>query len=179
MSAFPVSDFARSIPQCAISVTVNVLFCLQKEKTQRKKGLEMKKLVSAILAVVLVLALSAAAYADYGIVVNRNPVGGTWAEGESAWFDVSAQYYSTLDWTFVDPCGGEHSVQEFRAIFPDVVVVGEDTTMLTVGNLSSELNGWAVFCSFHSDIDNAKTSWAFFTVTDRVPAYSVNPYYGY
>lgn len=138
----------------------------------------MKKLVSAILVVVLVLALGAAAYADYGIVVTRNPVSGTFAAGETACFDVSAQYYSTLDWTFVDPCGGEHSVQEFRSIFPDIFVYGEDTTMLTVSNLSTELDGWAVFCSFHSNIDNARTSWAFFSVADSVPAYGMIPYLG-
>ena len=139
----------------------------------------MKKFVSALLAVVLVLTLGAVAYADYGIVVNRNPVSGTFAAGESACFDVSAKYYSTLDWTFVDPCGGEHSVQEFRSLFPSVFVFGENTTMLTVSNLSTELDDWAVFCSFHSDIDNAKTNWAFFNVVDSLPTYSINPYMAY
>lgn len=137
----------------------------------------MKKLISVLLSVVLILALGAAAYADYGIVITRNPKSGTWAAGESAWFEAGAQYYSTLDWTFADPCGNEHSVEEFRMLFPEVIVDGENTSMLTVSRLTEELNDWAVFCSFHSDIDNAQTSWAFFKVTEPVPGFAVvNPY---
>lgn len=144
----------------------------------------MKRLVSAVMVVVLVLALSAAACADYGIgsygiVITRNPYSGTWAEGESAWFEACAQYYSTMEWTFVDPCGTEHSAQEFRKLFPDVTVEGENTTMLTIHNLNSELNDWAVYCSFHSDIDNSSTKWAFIKVADAVPNYGVDPYPNY
>ena len=43
-------------------------------------------------------------------------------------------------------------------------VEGEYTACLAVGNQTTELNGWAVFCHFHSDIDNANTNWAFFHV---------------
>ena len=150
----------------------------------------MKKLVSAVMVFVLIFALSAAACADYGIgnygiVITRNPYSGTWAEGESAWFEACAQYYSTMEWSFVDPCGNEHPVQEFRKLFPNVTVEGENTTMLTIHNLDSELNDWAVFCSFHSDIDNSSTKWAFIKVVDAVPTYgmnqdnySTNPYAG-
>lgn len=141
----------------------------------------MKKIISALLAAVLVLALGTAAYAyaDYGIVVTQNPLSGTWAEGENATFSAGAQYYSTMEWTFVDPCGCEHAVQEFLEMVPGVTVEGEYTTMLTIRNVNSDLDGWAVFCGFHSNIDNAKSSWAFIKVSDAVPAYRVNPYWGY
>lgn len=132
----------------------------------------MKKTVSIILVLVLLLALSAVAYADYGILVTKHPTDETHTEGETAWFVSGAQYYNTLDWSFVDPSGREYSVKEFRGMFPYVTVEGENTTTLKVHNLTAELNGWAVFCNFHSDNDNAKTNWAFFHVNAYVPTYS-------
>jgi len=141
----------------------------------------MKKIVSAILVTVLVLALGSAAYAyaDYGIVVTQNPAGGTWAEGSDASFYAGAQYYSTMEWAFADPCGIEHPVKEFLEMVPGVTVEGEYTTMLTIHNVTDDLDGWAVFCRFHSSIDNTKTRWAFIHVADAVPVYGVNPYLGY
>ena len=63
----------------------------------------MKKLISAMLIVMLALPVTLTAYAsNYGIVITRNPYSGTWAEGESAWFEACAQYYSTMEWIFVD-----------------------------------------------------------------------------
>ncbi len=139
----------------------------------------MKRIVSALLILVLVLALGAIAYADYGIVVTKHPTDETRTAGGTAWFVSGAQFYETLDWTFVDPTGHEYTVQQFRNMFPYVTVEGEYSTNLTVRNLSLELNGWAVFCNFHSSADNAKTNWAFFHVnTYTAPAYAA-PSYGY
>ena len=132
----------------------------------------MKKTVSLVLVLVMMLALGAVAYADYGILVTKHPTDETRTEGETAWFVSGAQYYNTLDWTFVGPSGREYNVKEFLSMFPYVTVEGENTTTLTVRNLSTELNGWAVFCSFHSDNDNAKTNWAFFHVNTYVPTYT-------
>ncbi len=144
----------------------------------------MKKVVSVFLVLTLVLALGAVAYADYGILVTKHPTDETRTEGETAWFVSGAQYYNTLDWTFVGPSGREYNVKKFRTMFPYVTVEGENTTTLTVRNLSTDLNGWAVFCSFHSDNDNAKTNWAFFHVYTYVPNYTPvytdpYPYGGY
>ena len=139
----------------------------------------MKKTVSLILVLVLVLALSASAFADFGIVVTKHPTDETRAAGETAWFVSGAQYYSTVDWSFVDPTGNAHTPAEFRSMFPYVTVEGEYTTTLKVGNLTTDLNGWAVFCSFHSNVDNASTNWAFFHVTAyAAPSYAPQ-YYGY
>ena len=115
----------------------------------------MKKVVSVVLVLVLVLALGAVAHADFGIVVTKHPTDETRAVGETAWFVSGAQYYTSMDWSFVDPSGRTYTVNEFRNMFPTVTVEGEFTTTLTVKNLSMELNGWAVFCNFHSSGDNA------------------------
>lgn len=131
----------------------------------------MKKIVSVLMVLALVMSLGAVSYADgdlgvTGITVTRNPVSMTCRAGETAWFSASASTFETVDWTFVAPSGAAVSVQEFRNFFPEVIVGGEYTTNLTVSNLSAALNGWAVFCSFHNSIDNASTQWAFFGVYD-------------
>ena len=137
----------------------------------------MKKVVSVVLVLVLVLALGAVAHADFGIVVTKHPTDETRAVGETAWFVSGAQYYTSMDWSFVDPSGRTYTVNEFRNMFPTVTVEGEFTTTLTVKNLSMELNGWAVFCNFHSSGDNASTNWGFFHVNPSVvPTYTAPTY---
>lgn len=142
----------------------------------------MKKAVSAILVMILALSLGASAFADYGILVTRHPSDGYCMAGETVCFVADAQYYSSADWTFVDPCGTKYSTPEFRNMFPYLTVEGEYTTMLTVTNPGTELNGWAVFCRFHSNIDNASTNWGFFHVNEytvlanTIPSYN-NPFY--
>ena len=84
----------------------------------------MKKTVSVVIVLVMLLALGAVAYADYGILVTKHPTDETRAEGETAWFVSGAQYYNTLDWTFVGPSGREYNVKEFRTMFPYVTVEG-------------------------------------------------------
>ncbi len=122
-------------------------------------------------------------------MVTKHPTDETRAVGETAWFVSGAQYYSSLDWSFVDPSGRTYTSAEFRNMFPYVTVEGEYTTTLTVRNLNMELNGWAVFCGFHSNGDNASTNWAFFHVnayaapsytapTYTAPAYDYYPVYG-
>ena len=132
----------------------------------------MKKIVCAVFALSLAVVLATAAYAVYGIIVTKQPAEGIWMEGESASFEAEARYYSTVDWTFVDPCGKEYTVQQFRQMFPCVTVEGENTTRLTVNNLSVELNDWAAYCGFHSETDNAKTNWAFIHVNTYAPVYT-------
>lgn len=133
----------------------------------------MKKPVSLILALIFVLSLGGIASADYGILVTRHPTDGTCMAGETVCFFSEAQYYNSVEWTFVDPCGKEYSAAEFRELFPYLTVGGEYSTMLTIRNPSIELNGWAIFCNFHSAIDNASTNWGFFHVGEfAVPSYS-------
>ncbi len=130
----------------------------------------MKKAVSAILVLLLALSLGATAFAEYGILVTRHPTDCNCMSGETVCFVSDAKYYSSVDWTFVDPCGTEYSVPEFRNMFPYMSVEGEHTTMLTIRNPGTELNGWAVFCRFHSDIDNASTNWGFFNINEYAPS---------
>ena len=135
----------------------------------------MKKAVSVILVLILVLSLGASAFADYGILVTRHPCDGNCMAGDTVCFVADARYYGSVEWIFVDPCGTEYSVPEFLNIFPYLTVEGEYTNILTVRNTGTELNGWAVFCRFHSNIDNASTNWGFFHVNDyTAPFYTIS-----
>ena len=78
----------------------------------------MKKTVTVVLILILALSLGTIACADYGILVTKHPADGICMAGETVWFEANAQYYSSLDWTFVDPCGTEYAASEFRSMFP-------------------------------------------------------------
>ena len=61
---------------------------------------------------------------------------------------------------------------DLQAQIPEAPAKAEEKS----GNIFADLDGWAVYCSFHSNIDNAKTSWAFIRVVDQVPIYGMSPY---
>ncbi len=143
----------------------------------------MKKTVSVLLVLVLVLALGATAFADSGIYITKNPSDEVRSAGGTAWFVSGASGYTALNWKFMSPNGTEYSVQEFRNRFPYVTVDGEHTTNLTLRNLGTDMNGWGVFCSFSSNNGTADTAMAFLYVsayavpTFTQPTYTAPTYY--
>ena len=128
----------------------------------------MKKIVSAVLILVLLLGAGSAARAENlgmtGITVTRGPVSEVHHVGDTACFSAAADTYETVNWTILTPGGLPVSVQRLQILFPELSVEGENTPELRIGNLSAEMDGWAVFCSFHNSFDNADTQWAFLTV---------------
>ncbi len=139
----------------------------------------MKKFVSAVLVLVMVLALGATAFADTGIYVTKNPTDEVRAEGGTAWFVSGAMNYNTLSWTFISLDGTKYSVQDFRTRFPYATVEGEYTTTLTVRNLGTEMNGWGVFCTFSNNNGPTDTAMAFLYVSAYVATYSAPVNDGY
>ena len=125
----------------------------------------MKKTVSVILVLVMVLALGAVAFADSGIMITKNPTDEVRSSGGSAWFISGAASYNSLSWTFQAPDGTKYSVQEFRNRFPYATVEGENTTTLTIRNLGTEMNGYGVFCSFYNNDGPTDTAMAFLYVS--------------
>lgn len=69
----------------------------------------MKRIFAVAIILVIILAPGAVASADYGIVVTGHPSDSTCFSGDTAGFYAEARFYNTMDWIFVDPCGGEHS----------------------------------------------------------------------
>lgn len=111
----------------------------------------MKKLISFVLILVLVLSVGALAFADCdALCITKNPADKVRTAGDTAIFSAGAAGYDTLSWFFVSPDGILCSVQDFRCRFPYASVDGEHTTSLMVKNLGTDMNGWGVFCSFFS-----------------------------
>ena len=125
----------------------------------------MKKLISAILILVLVFSVEALAFADHDVpAITKSPTDKVRTAGETAIFSAGAAGYDTLSWAFVGPDGIPCSVQDFRYRFPNASVDGEHTTTLMIRNLGPDMNGWGVFCSFFRNGVEADTAVAYLVV---------------
>ena len=132
----------------------------------------MKKLISVVLVLVLVLSVGTMAFADSkAINITKSPTDEVRLAGGIAYFTSDANGYSKLAWNFESPDKKAVTVEEFRTRFPYAVVEGENTTTLTVKNVGADMNGWAVFCTFSNGETEVNTTLAFFYVTvSTVPA---------
>ena len=136
----------------------------------------MKKLVSVVLILVLVLSVGTMTFADSSAVnITKNPTDEVRFVGDNAIFTVAATGYSKFAWNFQSPDGKTYSVQDFRNMFPYARVEGEDTASLTVKNVSTAMNGWAVYCAFFSGNTEFDTTLAFLYVTVYNPTTNTAP----
>ena len=125
----------------------------------------MKRLISVVLVLVLVLSIGTMAFADNNTVnIMKNPTDEVRFVGENAIFKSAAAGYDKLTWNFESPDKKAVTVQEFKTRFPYAVVEGENTTTLTVKNLSLDMNGWAVYCVFFTGDTEVDTTLAFLYV---------------
>ena len=135
----------------------------------------MKKAVCFALVLVLVFSVGALALADYaGLCITKEPTDEVQITGGTAWFISGATGYDGLFWTFMSPDGAKYSVRDFLNRFPDAGVYGENCTTLTVKNLSTDMNGWRVFCTFCNAGVSADTAAAFLYV---ISVYTPAPVY--
>ena len=126
----------------------------------------MKRLISVVLVLVLVLSVGTLAFADSKTAnITKSPTDEVRYVGDTAIFKSAATGYDKLTWNFESPDKKAVTVQEFKARFPYAVVEGENTTTLTVKNLSTDMNGWAVYCTFFSGESEVSTTLAFLYVT--------------
>ena len=126
----------------------------------------MKKLISVVLVLVLVLSVGTMAFADSkAINITKSPTDEVRLAGGIAYFTSDATGYSKLAWNFESPDKKAVTVEEFKTRFPYAVVEGENTTTLKVKNVSSDMNGWAVYCSFFNGENEVDTTLAFLYVT--------------
>ena len=126
----------------------------------------MKKLISVVLVLVLVLSVGTMAFADSkAINITKNPTDEVRLAGGIAYFTSDATGYSKLVWNFQSPDKKAVTVEEFKTRFPYAVVEGENTTTLKVKNVSTDMNGWAVYCSFFNGENEVDTTLAFLYVT--------------
>ena len=101
------------------------------------------------------------------MTITKNPTSESRVTGETAWFVSGASGYTSLAWTFVSPQGGEYSVQNFQSTFPYCSVGGAESTTLTVNNLSTDMSGWGVYCTFYNNGQTARTNTAYMYVAVR------------
>ena len=109
----------------------------------------MKKALTILVIIAIVLSLSASAFADNGgIKVTKDPTDEYHFIGETAAFVANARQYSNLTWTVVDPDGYSYSVDEFRSFFPYSTVTGDTTDTLVINNVHADMDGYRFFCTF-------------------------------
>ena len=141
----------------------------------------MKKVLSVILILVMVLALGCTAFADSGVSITKNPTDEVRSAGGTAWFVSGALNYSSAEWKFMDPYGTLLNAREFRNRFPYATVTGENGTNLTIRNLAAEMNGYGVVCTFYNGYGATDTKMAFLYVTAApvytAPTYTAPSYY--
>ena len=126
----------------------------------------MKRLISVVLVLVLVLSVGTLAFADNKTAnITKSPTDEVRYVGDTAIFKSAANGYDKLTWNFESPDKKAVTVQEFKTRFPYAVVEGENTTTLTVKNLSTDMNGWAVYCTFFNGETEVSTTLAFLYVT--------------
>ena len=126
----------------------------------------MKRLISVVLVLVLVLSVGTLAFADNKTAnITKSPTDEVRFVGENAIFQSAATGYDKLTWNFESPDKKAVTVEEFKTRFPYAVVEGENTTTLTVKNLSTDMNGWAVYCTFFNGETEVSTTLAFLYVT--------------
>ena len=126
----------------------------------------MKRLISVVLVLVLVLSVGTMAFADNKTAnITKSPTDEVRYVGDTAIFKPAATGYDKLTWNFESPDKKAVTVEEFKTRFPYAVVEGENTTTLTVKNLSTDMNGWAVYCTFFNGETEVSTTLAFLYVT--------------
>ena len=109
----------------------------------------MKKAITILMVLAIVLSLSASAFADNGgIKVTKDPTDEYHFIGETAAFVANARKYSNLTWTVIDPDGYRCSVDEFRSYFPYSNVTGDTTGTLIINNVNADMEGYRFFCTF-------------------------------
>ena len=69
-------------------------------------------------------------------------------------------------------------MEAFRSIFPNASVGGESSTTLTVSNVSNDMSGWGVYCTFYYNGQTARTNTAYLYVTTKTYTSSTPVYYG-
>ena len=83
------------------------------------------------------------------LLVVRNPTDENRKPGSTANFVANANVRDSMKWVFVSPGGSECSAQEFNAMFPSSSVSGVYDGVLSVSNVTEDMNGWGAYAIFY------------------------------
>ena len=113
------------------------------------------------------------------LTITKNPTNESHGPGGTAYFVANASTWTSLNWTFVSPQGGEYNADGFARMFPYAQVSGANGTTLTIANVSADMNGWGAYCTFYSGSQTARTSTAYLYVSgNSTTSTSYSYYYG-
>ena len=102
------------------------------------------------------------------LAVTKNPTTECHVPGETALFVAGANAYTSLEWVFVAPDGGEYAAADFATLFPAASVSGLESTTLSIGNVSADMSGWSVYCMFGNGSRVVWTNQAWLYVRSNV-----------
>ena len=91
------------------------------------------------------------------LMVVRNPTDENRKPGSTANFVANANVRDSLTWSFVSPGGAVYSAYDFMSTFPNSPVSGLYEGVLSVSNVTEDMNGWGAFCTFYYE-DQVATS---------------------
>ena len=101
------------------------------------------------------------------LTVTKNPTNENRKEGDTAYFVSCANAYESLTWTFVSPDGGEYAVQNFGYMYPNADVNGQNSTTLSIANVTPDMSGWGAYCTFYYKGQTARTTTAYLSVAAK------------
>ena len=100
------------------------------------------------------------------LMITKNPTNEAGKKvGSTALFVANANAFTGLSWTLVSPNGGEYTPAQFAQMYPGSTVSGENSTTLSIANVSFEMGGWGTYCTFYYNGQTARTNTAYLYVS--------------
>ena len=123
---------------------------------------------TAIVAFVPMSTSSVVAMQNTVLMVTKQPTNEFHKAGETALFIANANVWSSVEWTFVAPEGGEYSAQSFSRLFPQAALDGYFSSNLSIEQVSTDMNGWSVYATFYTaqNTQTVRTASAYLYVSD-------------
>ena len=82
------------------------------------------------------------------LMITRNPTDENRKVGSTARFVANANVQDSAEWTFVAPWGSTCSWQDFDSSFPGSPVSGVYGGVVSIENVTEDMDGWGAFCTF-------------------------------
>lgn len=130
--------------------------------------MKMKRVLTALLMIVLLMICLLPASAAGGITITRHPEDRTVVEGGSCTFTAAGKGHTGITWRLCSTDGTEDFPFTNAADhFPGLRVSGKNSNKLTLKNIPGEMDGWLVYCVYSTKTEKVPTDAAILRVTDR------------
>jgi len=107
----------------------------------------MKRIVSIIVTLCLVLSCTAVAFAKAGPTIVKQPESQTTDAKGKVTFECKVKNATSITWYFVDPATGEKtSARNIGKLFKGIGVRGPNGQKLSLSKVPDALHGWSLYC---------------------------------